>query len=643
MPLKPVSPLASSVIAVDEGDDATSSTLSFTLDASGTLHASTYAWTCTAVPGAGDPAYPTGTTTGAQTIDTPAAVSTNVTVTGPGRYVFTVTPDGDASKAQTVSVLVSRPLPVISVSGVTSGAGTPGATVTPAITDTGGADGPLTYLHAATRGSNGLGMVVTDATLATSSLTYPAQTAEGDSIGWAWVLTDAYGRTSRSTAVVNLPSPGDFAASTSIGDYVDTTSPYSYAPTLTIPAGATVATTITRISDASSVTVTDSTTTTPTATCTAADATVGEGFVAKSAVTLGGITKNVYTHIWMEGTAGADLTPPATLIDPINVANGTGSVTGIAIGNWSDSVTVTYTVLDDTGAASASASTASGSGAGPYTADVTGLDDDTAYIVRCRGEAADGQIADFCVSLTVGNPTTAGPAWSTVEEVDLTDGNVTTGSATSGSFTIYESDGTTPRIVGQIVSTGASGTVSWDSTGVRVEVTGGSSAMYAVFAVPVGDLDDEERDWHVDAVIVPTAVPASDIMLAWMGTSALPATGTSLGVDLQNTAGTYDIEVRRTTGGGVTYGLQELPGGIPASMSCRWESRGGDSVWVYWDSSSSAYLAADNSDATGGGKAHGTAGAIGATSLWGGTAYFALGGTVGVDAKIVKWRTQEYA
>lgn len=301
MPVKSALP-ASSVIAVDEGDDATSSTLSFTLDASGTLNASTYAWTCTAVPAAGDPAFPNGTTTGAQTIDSPSSATTDVTVTGPGRYVFTVTPDGDASKAQTVSVLVSRPQPAIAVSGVTSGAGTPGATVTPTISDTGGADGPLTYQHTATRGSNGLGMVVTDSTSAQSSLTYPAQTAEGDSIGWRWTLTDAYGRTSQATAVVNLPSPGDFSASTSLGDYVDTTSPYSFAPTLTIPAGATVSTTITRISDASSVSVTGGTTTTPTATCTAADATAGEGFVAKSTVTLNGATKHVYTHVFMEGS-----------------------------------------------------------------------------------------------------------------------------------------------------------------------------------------------------------------------------------------------------------------------------------------------------------------------------------------------------
>ena len=100
--------------------------------------------------------------------------------------------------------------------------------------------------------------------------------------------------------------PGDGGGSdptltSTLGDIVDTTSPYSFAPTLTHTG--TVLTTITRASDDSSVSVTGSTTTTPTATCTAADAALGDSFHCESVATDSGITKTVVTTVFMEGRA----------------------------------------------------------------------------------------------------------------------------------------------------------------------------------------------------------------------------------------------------------------------------------------------------------------------------------------------------
>lgn len=235
-------------------------------------------------------------------------------------------------------------------------------------------------------------------------------------------------------------------------------------------------------------------------------------------------------------------------------------------------------------------------------------------------------------------------SWTVVESNDLTDGNVTSGStSTPGAFTIYESDGTTPRITGTFLSpAGATGTISWDSTGVNVACTGGSGAIYAIFDAPNGSLTDEERDWHVDVILKPGTVPSGDILLCTLGNNQNPGTGTSVGIDVQNTSGTYDIEIRRTSAG-VTYGLQELPGALPTSISGRLESRGGDSCWVYWNSAGTAYLNDANSDATGGGKAHGAPGGIDSASLWNGAAYIGLGCTAGADVKIEKWRTRELA
>ena len=131
----------------------------------------------------------------------------------------------------------------------------------------------------------------------------------------------------RSPAIAPTSGGGgsDPTLTSTLGDIVDTTSPYSYAPTLTHTG--TVLTTITRASDSSSVSVSGSTTTTPTATCTAADAVVGDSFHCESVATDGGITKTLVTTVFMEGTGGGsayDVSPPAATTE--------ATASGVALG-----------------------------------------------------------------------------------------------------------------------------------------------------------------------------------------------------------------------------------------------------------------------------------------------------------------------
>jgi hypothetical protein len=439
----PASVVVASAIVPREGADLQVTTLgphaiATAADSVGTFNG----WTCTAVPAAGDPAFPTGTTTGAVSFGDPAAASTTVTLPGPGYYELSADIGG---KTETLGIYATRPLPVAATT-ISTGAGTAGAGVAPTVSETAGADTP-TYLTTATKVSDVSEVTVSTDTSTTPTWTNPAQDADGDSVAVVHTVTDAYGRTSTVSPVLDLAGNG------------------------------------------------------------------------------GGIL---------------------------------------------------------------------------------------------------------------------GATWSLVEEVDLTDGNVTSGStASTGAFTIYESDGTTPRLTGTVLSPGtATGTVYWSSSGVRVECTGGTGARYAIFDAPVSSLADEEKDWHVDVIMKPAALTASDIILMSLGNNSNPGAGTSVGIDVQNTAGTYDIEIRRTSGG-ATYGAQELPGALPTTMSGRLESRGSTSCWVWWNSSGSAYLADSLSDKTGGDKAHSASGGIASTSLWNGAAYIGIGCTSGGDVTMEKWRTRE--
>ena len=240
-----------------------------------------------------------------------------------------------------------------------------------------------------------------------------------------------------------------------------------------------------------------------------------------------------------------------------------------------------------------------------------------------------------------------GFTWSVEEEIDLTDGDVTSGSkAGTGAFTILESDGVTTRIAGEAITTGtASGDVTWDNTGVEVDITSGTSAFYAVFALPVSSLADEEMPFHLDFVIDSLTIPVGGIALIWMGPSGSgPASGNaSVGVEIFNNAGTYQLRTRRTSSG-ATFGYTKNLGGAPSGFAARIESRGGRAVFAFSDDTATNYLADNVSGATAGiegGDAHGEPGGIASATLWAGAAYIGIGGTNGVTVRCEKWRTRE--
>lgn len=233
--------------------------------------------------------------------------------------------------------------------------------------------------------------------------------------------------------------------------------------------------------------------------------------------------------------------------------------------------------------------------------------------------------------------------WKTVESTDLTDGNVTPGStSTPGAFTILASDGVTVRQTGTLISvSGATGTVSWDSTGVRLVNTAGSGVMYVTFDAPLGDIADLEEAWHVDAVIKPLVSPSASYMVVWLGKGNTLSTNTSVAWDLQDNAA--KIEARRTVSGpSYSWGLTDTLGGVlPTSSNLRIECRGGRALFIGWDHSATDYFDTEWSGADSFGLAHGEAGVIGSTEMFGGTAYFGMGATAGVDLKLEKWRWQE--
>ena len=240
----------------------------------------------------------------------------------------------------------------------------------------------------------------------------------------------------------------------------------------------------------------------------------------------------------------------------------------------------------------------------------------------------------------------AGLTWTDVQELDLSDGDVTSGSKSgTGAFTILAADGVTVRATGTAFSTGsANGSVSWDTNGVRVQVTSGSNAYYARFAVPLASVSDEDMPWHADAVLDSITVPSGDIALLWLGNATSPSSGTSVGTDLFNDGGTYRLRVRRTVGGTASFGLSDTLAGAPSSIATRLESRGGDSVFDFFENGGTDYLADNVSAATAGvsgGCGSGSVRVVGGATLWNGTAYFALGGTNGIDVTLAKFRYRE--
>ena len=188
-----------------EGASAVVTTLGpHALELTGDNTAAFDAWSVVSVPAAGDPSFPTGTTTGAVTIADPAAEATTITFPGPGAYVVRATYDDAATEDR--AYYVTRPLPVLGTT-LSTGAGTAGGAVGPTLSESAGADGPV-YATSVLKGSDGLSVTVTDPATATPTWTNPAQDADGDSVLVLSQVTDAYGRVSQSAVTLDLAGSG---------------------------------------------------------------------------------------------------------------------------------------------------------------------------------------------------------------------------------------------------------------------------------------------------------------------------------------------------------------------------------------------------------------------------------------------------
>jgi hypothetical protein len=154
-------------------------------------------------------------------------------------------------------------------------------------------------------------------------------------------------------------------------------------------------------------------------------------------------------------------------------------------------------------------------------------------------------------------------------------------------------------------------------------------------------MTDLDEMWHVDAVLKPLVSPASSYMVASLSKAADPGTDDSVAWDLQNNA--TKIEARRTVSGpSYQWGLTDALGGtLPTSSNVRIECRGGRALFIGWDHDATDYFDDDWTGADSYGLGHAVAGVVGSTEMFGGTAYFSIGGTTGVDIKVEKWRFQE--
>jgi hypothetical protein len=156
-------------------------------------------WTCTDAPGSGDLDFPNGTTTGAVEAgiaDATAAVTT-IDLPGPGYYELTAS--WNDGTTETLSIYATRPLPVAAEATYSNGAaGTVAAGVVGlTLSDSAGADTPLTYLTTLYRGDTGAQVSVTGSTTATPSATV-TDSVDNSGNGYAWKCSvlDKYGRAS---------------------------------------------------------------------------------------------------------------------------------------------------------------------------------------------------------------------------------------------------------------------------------------------------------------------------------------------------------------------------------------------------------------------------------------------------------------
>ena len=271
------------------------------------------------------------------------------------------------------------------------------------------------------------------------------------------------------TGVVGGASGSDPTLSSTLGDTVDTTSPYSFAPTLT--SNGTLVTTITRASDASSVSVTGGTTTTPTATLTAADAALGDSFHCETVATKDGLTNTLVTTVFMEAVAASLATEIGEVSFLADMTAGSATSTG----------NVTIYEADGTTPKATMEITTSGSLAATWTVEWS-----TSYGVRIVGvEKTGGSSGTVICAITPASSVFSSADWSTDDVVAQlvygasaapTEGAVWYGAAPYGSLALTVNDGRDFKVT--VTSSTASWlTERWGNVDSDTVVSLGSSAV----------------------------------------------------------------------------------------------------------------------------------------------------------------------
>ena len=244
-----------------------------------------------------------------------------------------------------------------------------------------------------------------------------------------------------------------------------------------------------------------------------------------------------------------------------------------------------------------SGATLSGSGLGPYT--VNNLEDGDLVTVTCtHTDDGDGQVVEDVAVVGVGTAAGGGASWADVWEADLTS-DMTTLALTlgGGEETIYEADGTTPKIkatyfnrAGAPTSTATADTASG---GLVLDLTSGSSNNAAAVAINLSETEtgavwDDSHLYAIDVLLTGCAMTAGSngFILCGPGTKAA---GINSGFSMTHrhrraSGSSFTQSGRRYEGGSANVGADQVDNSsIAADIALRFVvTTGGHTVTLYW-------------------------------------------------------------
>ena len=245
----------------------------------------------------------------------------------------------------------------------------------------------------------------------------------------------------------------------------------------------------------------------------------------------------------------------------------------------------------------------SGSGLGGYT--VTGLEDGDLVKVTCtHTDDGDGQVVTDVAVIGVGTAA-GGASWADVWEADLTS-DMTTLALTlgGGEETIYEADGTTPKLKATYFNRSGSptstATADTASGGLVVSLTSGSANNAAAVAINLSETEtaavwDDSHLYAVDVLLTGCDMTAgtNGFILCGPGTKVGGVnTGFSMTHRHRRASGTsFTQSGRRYEGGSANVGADQVNNSsIAADIALRFlVTNGGHTVTLFW-AEQTAYL-----------------------------------------------------